>query len=64
MGRRLVGEIAGRFERKSFELVAGELMQASEEQVRRLYAVHQGKAFFEGSEVSVFGGGACTGPGG
>jgi len=46
--RHLAGEIIGRFEKKGFKLVAAKFMQISEELARRLYAVHQGKAFFEG----------------
>jgi nucleoside-diphosphate kinase len=46
--RHLVGEIIGRFEKKGFKLVAAKFMQISEELARQLYAVHQGKVFFEG----------------
>jgi len=46
--RHLAGEIIGRFEKKGFKLVAAKFMQISEEHARRLYAVHQGKGFFEG----------------
>jgi len=46
--RHLAGEIIGRFERKGFKLVAAKFMQISEELARQLYAVHQGKGFFEG----------------
>jgi len=46
--RHLAGEIIGRFEKKGFKLVAAKFMQISEELVRQVYAVHQGKPFFEG----------------
>jgi len=46
--RHLAGEIIGRFEKKGFKLVAAKFMQISEELARRHYAVHKGKAFFEG----------------
>ena len=48
IGRHLAGEIIGRFEKKGFKLVAAKFMTIPEEQARRLYAVHKGKAFFEG----------------
>ena len=46
--RHLAGEIISRFEKKGFKLVAAKFMQISEDLARRLYAVHQGKSFFEG----------------
>jgi len=46
--RHLAGEIIGRLENKGFKLVAGKFMQVTEELARQLYAVHQGKPFFEG----------------
>ena len=46
--RHLAGEIIGRFEKRGFKLVAAKFMQISEELARQLYAVHQGKPFFEG----------------
>jgi len=46
--RHLAGEIIGRFERKGFKLVAAKFMRISIELARQLYAVHQGKPFFEG----------------
>ena len=48
IGRHLTGEIIGRFEKKGFKLVAVKFMQISEKLARQLYAVHQGKSFFEG----------------
>ncbi|HUW20911.1 MAG TPA: nucleoside-diphosphate kinase [Sedimentisphaerales bacterium] len=45
--RHLAGEIIGRFEKKGFKLVAAKFMQVSEELARRLYAVHEGRSFFE-----------------
>ena len=46
--RHLAGEIIGRFEKKGSKLVAAKFMQVSEKPARQLYAVHQGKPFFEG----------------
>jgi len=46
--RHLAGEIIGRFEKKGFKLVAAKFIQISEELARQVYAVHQGKPFFEG----------------
>jgi nucleoside-diphosphate kinase len=46
--RHLAGEIIGRFERKGAKLAAAKFMQISKELARQLYAVHQGKPFFEG----------------
>jgi len=46
--RHLASEIIGRFEKKGFKLVAAKFMQISEKLARQLYAVHQGKPFFEG----------------
>jgi nucleoside-diphosphate kinase len=46
--RHLAGEIIGRFERKGFKLAAAKFTQMSEELARQLYAIHRGKAFFEG----------------
>ena len=45
--RHLAGQIITRLERKGFKLVAAKFMQIPEELARRLYAVHQGKTFFE-----------------
>jgi len=45
--RHLAGEIINRFEKKGFKLAAAKFMQVSEELARQLYAVHQGKDFFE-----------------
>ena len=46
--RHLAGEIIGRFEKKGFKIVAAKFTQLSEKLARQLYAVHQGKDFFEG----------------
>jgi len=46
--RHLAGEIIGRFEKKGAKIVAAKFMQIPEEMLRQLYAVHKGKAFFEG----------------
>jgi len=46
--RHLAGEIIRRFENKGFKLVAAKFIQISIELARQLYAVHQGKPFFEG----------------
>lgn len=46
--RGLVGEIVARFERKGLKLVGMKLRRFDEELLRRHYAVHQGKPFFDG----------------
>jgi nucleoside-diphosphate kinase len=46
--RHLAGEIIGRFERKGAKITAAKFMKISEELARQLYAVHEGKPFFEG----------------
>ncbi|RCX23258.1 nucleoside diphosphate kinase [Fontibacillus phaseoli] len=45
--RGLIGRIVSRFEDKGFKLVAGKLVQASEDQAKRHYAEHEGKPFFD-----------------
>ena len=46
--RHLAGRIIARFEGKGFKLVAAKFMQISKELAHQIYAVHRGKAFFEG----------------
>lgn len=46
--RHLAGEIIGRFEKKGFKLVGGKFVQMSEDLARGLYAVHEGRPFYEG----------------
>ena len=46
--RHLAGRIIERFERKGFKLVGAKFMQIPEDLARKLYAVHKGRAFFEG----------------
>lgn len=45
--RGLIGRIISRFEDKGFQLVAGKLVQVTEEQAKRHYAEHEGKPFFD-----------------
>ena len=45
--RRLSGEILGRFEKKGLKLVAMRMTRISPKIARRLYAVHEGKPFYE-----------------
>ena len=45
--RRLVGEIAARFERKGLRLAALKLVRASRELAEKHYAVHKGKPFYD-----------------
>ena len=45
--RRLVGEIAARFERKGLRLAGLKLVQSSRELAEKHYAVHKGKPFYE-----------------
>ena len=45
--RRLVGEIARRFETKGLRLAGLKLLQAGRELAEKHYAVHKGKPFYE-----------------
>jgi len=45
--RRLVGEVLSRIERKGLKLIALKLMRIDDELVRKHYAEHIGKAFYE-----------------
>lgn len=45
--RRFVGEIIGRFERKGFQILAVKMARLPEGLVRRHYAPHKGKPFYE-----------------
>ena len=45
--RGLAGEIISRFERRGLRIAALKLVQMSLELARRLYAVHEGKHFYE-----------------
>lgn len=45
--RRLLGQIISRFEQKGFKIVALKMEMLPEGLVRRHYAVHQGKEFYE-----------------
>ena len=45
--RHLAGEIIDRFEKKGLKLVAAKFVRITEDIARKLYAVHQGKPFFE-----------------
>ncbi len=45
--RRLVGEIAARFERKGLRLAGLKLVQVSRDLAEKHYAVHKGKPFYE-----------------
>lgn len=46
--RRLVGEIIARFERRGLRLVGLRLVQPDRALAEKHYAVHQGKAFYDG----------------
>lgn len=46
--RGLIGEIILRLERRGLRLVAAKFMQASRELAETHYAVHKGKAFYDG----------------
>ncbi|MEA3459807.1 MAG: nucleoside-diphosphate kinase [Chloroflexota bacterium] len=46
--RGLVGEIISRFERRGLRIAAMKLMHITPKLAHRLYAIHEGKAFFEG----------------
>lgn len=45
--RRFVGEIIGRFERKGFQIIGLKMMRFPESLMRRHYAAHEGKPFYE-----------------
>ncbi|MWV44718.1 nucleoside-diphosphate kinase [Paenibacillus sp. HJL G12] len=45
--RGLIGRIVARLEDKGFKMVAGKLLQVSEEQAKRHYAEHEGKDFYD-----------------
>jgi len=45
--RRLLAEIIGRIERKGFCIVGLKMMQLAEDFVRRHYAAHEGRDFYE-----------------
>ena len=45
--RRLVGEIAARFERKGLRLAGLKLVHSTRELAEKHYAVHKGKPFYE-----------------
>ena len=45
--RQLVGEILGRLEAKGLKIVGLKMVQISQELARRMYAVHEGKEFYE-----------------
>ena len=46
--RGLIGEVLARLERKGFRIAALKLIQVSEAQAKRHYAVHEGKPFYDG----------------
>ena len=46
--RGLIGDIAGRFERKGLKIVGLRLLEVSRELAERHYAVHAGKHFYAG----------------
>ena len=46
--RGLVGEIIGRLEKRGLKLVAGRFVQVSQALAEKHYAVHKGKAFYDG----------------
>ena len=48
VGRRLIGECIGRFERRGLKLVALKMQVLSEELAHRHYAEHVGQPYFEG----------------
>ena len=47
VSRRLTGDIISRFERRGFSIVGLKMVRLSEEFVRRHYAAHEGKDFYE-----------------
>ncbi|RYL93227.1 nucleoside-diphosphate kinase [Sporolactobacillus sp. Y61] len=45
--RGLIGQIIARFEAKGFKMVAGKLMNISDELVRKHYKEHEGRPFYQ-----------------
>ncbi|GAB6990304.1 nucleoside-diphosphate kinase [Paenibacillus pini] len=45
--RGLIGKIITRLEDKGFTMVAGKLLQVTDEQAQRHYAEHEGKVFYD-----------------
>ena len=45
--RRLIGKIVARFEEKGFRIAGMKMVSLSEETIRRHYAAHEGKDFYE-----------------
>jgi len=45
--RGLIGTVLARLEQKGFRLAAMKLIQVSEDQAKRHYAVHEGKPFYD-----------------
>jgi len=45
--RRFVGEIISRFEKKGFQILAVKMARLPEDLVRKHYAAHEGKPFYE-----------------
>ena len=45
--RQLVGRIVARFERKGLKIVGLKLLHVSDDLARRMYAVHEGKDFYQ-----------------
>ena len=45
--RRFVGEIVSRFEKKGFQILGMKMAQLPEEVIRKHYAAHEGKPFYE-----------------
>lgn len=46
--RGLIGEVVNRLERRGLKIVGLKMLHLSRELASRLYAVHEGKAFYEG----------------
>lgn len=46
--RGLIGEVISRLERRGLRLVAARFQSVSRNMAKRLYAVHQGKPFYDG----------------
>lgn len=46
--RGLIGEVVARLERRGLRLVAAKFIQVSKELAEKHYAIHKGKAFYDG----------------
>ena len=46
--RRLAGEVISRFEKAGLKIIAIKILEVSQDQAERHYAIHKGKTFYDG----------------